>query len=144
MNLYDYKHTVHGINPTQGYVIPHAEDVIGDPANLVANPCAKYDMAGFAVPITSDGSMDYDWYVFPSNGPYTICLQFTLNKGEENQKTYTYNGLPITDWRAQDIPALGRNQHLIVTTRVSRGLTVSFNFKVVTWEDEHSASVTFD
>lgn len=144
MNLYDYKHTVHGINPDQGYVIPHTEDIIGTPANLVANPCAKYNMPSFAVPITEDGSMDYDWYVFPSNGPYTICLQFTLNKGEENQNTYTYNSLPITDWRAQDIPALGRNQHLIVTTRISRGLTVSFNFEVVTWEESHSASVSFD
>lgn len=147
LNLYDYKHTVHGINPDQGWVIPHDDDVTGTAADLLANPCAKYNNDNMYVPISADGSKEYNWYVFPSEGPYELCLQFTLDKNVPGKKkTYTYNGLPITNWRAQSIPALSRNQHLTVTTRVSKGLTVSFNFEVVTWapEDTHTASVEFD
>ena len=144
MDLYDYKHTVHGINPTQGWVIPHDNDVIGTPANLLANPSAKYNNANLGIPISKDGSREYNWYVFPSNGPYSLCLQFTLDKNTSKQKTYTYNQLPITNWRAQNIPALERNQHLTVTTRISKGLTVSFNFEVTTWDPEHDESVVFD
>lgn len=148
LTLNKYKHTVHGINPEQGWVIPHDNDYLGTPSNLIANPCAKYaDPEGTVpedsvpIPISEEGSKEYDWYVFPSEGPYQLCLQFTLNG-----KIYSYTHLPITNWRAQDIPALARNQHLTVTTRVSKGLTVSFNFKVVTWapEDTHTASVEFD
>lgn len=146
MDLYNYKHTVHGINPTSGYVLPHENDVTGTAANLLANPCAKYDNPDLHIPITSEGSQAYNWYVFPSNGPYTICLTFTLNKGSTDptkpEKTYTYTKLPITNWRAEDIPALGRNQHITVTTRISKGLTVSFNFEVNTWT-EHTAEVEF-
>ena len=147
LNLYDYKHTVHSINPDQGWVIPHDNDVTGTAANLLANPCAKYSNDSMYIPISSDGSKEYNWYVFPSDGPYNLCLQFTLDKYVAGKKkTYTYNHLPITNWRAQNIPALARNQHLTVTTRISKGLTVSFNFEVVTWapEDTHTASVEFD
>ena len=145
MNLYDYKHTVHGINPNQGWVIPHDDDVIGTPAVLLANPCAKYNNDAMYIPISSDGSKEYNWYVFPSTGPYVLCLQFTLDKpNPAKKKTYTYTHLPITNWRAQSIPALERNQHLTVTTRISKGLTVSFNFEVTTWAPEHNAAVEFD
>lgn len=147
LHLYDYKHTVHRINPDQGWVIPHDDDVTGTAANLLANPCAKYNNDSMYVPVSSEGSREYNWYVFPSTGPYDLCLQFTLDKDNPSKKkTYSYTHLPITDWRAQNIPALARNQHLTVTTRISKGLTVSFNFEVVTWapEDTHTASVVFD
>ena len=143
MSLYNYKHTVHNINPTTGYVIPHDNDVTGTPGNLVANPCVKYGNADLAIPISTEGSQAYDWYVFPSEGPYTVCITFTLDKGDPSAKTYEYKELPITNWKAENIPALGRNQHLTVTTRISKGLTVSFNFRVSAWEDE-TATVEFD
>ena len=146
LKLYNYKHTVHDINPTSGYVLPHENDVTGTAANLVANPCVKYSNSNLYVDITSEGSQTYNWYVFPSKGPYKLCLTFTLNKGSTNpenpEKTYTYTKLPITNWRAVDIPALRRNQHITVTTRISLGLTVSFNFEVNSWT-EHTASVVF-
>lgn len=144
LDLYDYKHTVHGINPDQGWVLPHDNDVIGTPANLLANPSAKYNQPNLGIPISKDGSREYNWYVFPSSGPYDLCLQFILDKNTPKQKTYTYNHLPITNWRAQNIPALERNQHLTVTTRISKGLTVSFNFEVTTWDPEHNELVEFD
>ena len=143
LSLCDYTHVVKGINPDTGWVIPHENDVIGTAGNLVANPNAKYSPADVRIPITSEGSREYDWYVFPSTGPYTIDIQFTLNKGEGGEKTYTYLNLPVTNWRDVSIPALARNQHLVVTTRISRGLTVSFNFDVESWTG-HTASVEFD
>lgn len=145
MDLAEYKHTVHGINPTSGYVLPHEIDYTGTAGNLLANPDVKYD-SPVDIPIWEDSSQEYDWYVFPSNGPYTICISFTLNKGsvdpEKPEKTYTYTNLPVTDWRAVNIPALARNQHITVTTRISKGLTVSFNFEVSDWI-EHTSSVVF-
>ena len=145
MGLAEYKHTVHGINPTSGYVLPHEPDYTGTAGNLLANPDEKYG-SPVQIPIWEDTSQEYDWYVFPSNGPYTICITFTLNKGSSDplkpERTYTYNNLPITNWRAQNIPALARNQHITVTTRISKGLTVSFNFEVSDWTP-HTASVEF-
>ena len=146
MGLYNYMHTVHNINPTSGYVIPHeGSDVTGSPANLIINPCAKYDDPDVAIPVLEDTSMEYDWYVFPSEGPFTVCIRFTLYKDNVGgtEATYIYKKLPITNWRAQDIPALGRNQHLIVETRLSKGVRVSFNFRVTDWT-EHTSTVSFD
>lgn len=145
MDLYNYKHTVHNINPNTGYVIPHLDDFIGTPGNLVANPCSKYSLLDMTIPISMEGSQAYDWYVFPSEGPFNICITFTLFKNNVGgtEKTYTYKNLPVTDWRANDILRLERNQHLTVTTRISKGLTVSFNFQVTPWEEE-TATVEFD
>ncbi len=145
MDLYNYKHTVHNINPNTGYVIPHLDDFIGTPGNLVANPCSKYSLPDMTIPISMEGSQAYDWYVFPSEGPFNICITFTLFKNNVGgtEKTYTYKNLPVTDWRANDILRLERNQHLTVTTRISKGLTVSFNFQVTPWEKE-TATVEFD
>jgi hypothetical protein len=145
MDLYNYKHTVHNINPNTGYVIPHDDDFVGEPGNLLANPCAKYGQPDMTIPISVEGSKAYDWYVFPAEGPFSICITFTLFKNNNGgtEKTYTYTGLPVTNWKAENIPALGRNQHLTVTTRISKGLTVSFNFQVARWEDK-TATVEFD
>lgn len=145
MSLYNYKHTVHNINPNTGYVIPHENDFIGAPGNLVANPCSKYNLPDMTIPISTEGSQAYDWYVFPSEGPFNICITFTLFKNNVGgtEKAYTYKNLPVTDWRANDILTLARNQHLTVTTRISKGLTVSFNFQVTPWE-ENTATVEFD
>lgn len=146
LKLYNYKHTVHDINPTSGYVIPHDNDFTGEAGNLLANPSAKYSPLDPYIDIVSEESEEYNWYVFPSKGPYKLCLTFTLNKGsvdpENPEKTYSYTRLPITNWRAEDILALGRNQHITVTTRIAKGLTVSFNFEVNSWTG-HSATVDF-
>ena len=151
IDLYNYTHTVHGMNPNAGWVIPHENDTPGTAGNLVADPCTKYSDPDYVIPISSDSSIPYNWYVFPSNGPYTIDIQFTLNKGNSEpedpsdppaEKTYTSTNLPVTNWRAVNIPALARNQHITVTTRISKGLTVSFNFEISDWTT-HTASVEF-
>lgn len=142
LTLYDYQHVVHGMFPETGYLVPHNPDYAdATPGNLTANP-------GFAVPIGVNASMPYSWYVFPSSAPggtYTIDIQFTLDNSlsAEDRPQYTYTSLPITNWRAVSIPSLERNQHITVTTRVSLGLTVSFNFEVSEW-DEHDEYVQFE
>lgn len=143
LTLYDYQHVVHGMFPLTGYLMQHAPDYVNPPApgNLTANP-------DFAIDIGKNASMPYSWYVFPSSAPggtYTIDIQFTLDDSlpEEDRPQYSYTNLPITNWRAVSIPSLERNQHITVTTRVSLGLTVSFNFEVSEW-DEHDEYVQFE
>lgn len=147
LDLTHYRHTVHGINPSSGYVIPReTEDYCGTVGNLLQYPEKKYVPTPYANPndvppihINVTGSDAYSWYVFPSQGPYKICIGFTTGGTD-----HSYFKLPITNWRQEDIPELRRNQHLIVTTRLSEGKTVSFNFTVNDWDDDHVSSVIFD
>lgn len=143
LDLVDYRHTVHNINPSSGYVIPReSDDFCGTAGNLLQYPDKKYH-SSTPIHISEVGSEEYSWYVFPSQGPYTICIGFTENSSGE-PIDHAYYKLPITNWRQQNIPELKRNQHLIVTTRLSVGKTVSFNFTVNDWDDDHVSSVQFD
>ena len=147
LDLLHYRHTVHDINPSSGYVIPReSNDFCGTAGNLLQYPEKKYSPDPYPDPndvppihISEVGSESYSWYVFPSKGPYTICIGFT-----ENSIDHTYFKLPITNWSQVNIPELKRNQHMIVTTRLSEGKTVSFNFTVNEWDDDHVSSVIFD
>ena len=145
LNLYDYKHKVYGMCPSTGYVLKHTPDEADNsPGYLLADPCTLYQNANYYIPITAEGSGQYSWYVFPSQGPYTVDISFTLNKSTPSQKKYQYKGLPVTNWKAENILSLARNQHLHVVTRISKGVTVSFNFQVTGWGDPINESVTFD
>ena len=157
VDLYNYTHTVHRLNPDTGYVLQRenpADNFLGTAGNLVVNPCVRLGNDDFFIPISSSSSQEYNWYVFPSDGPFTLDIGFTLFKGnpppdpedpdaEPGERAYTYTNLPITNWRAENIIHLRRNQHLTVTTRLSKGVQVSLNFEVADWTD-HTASVTFD
>ena len=140
ITLYDYSHSFAGMCPDRGYVVPHTSDSPEgtNAGNLTASP---------ALPITipHNGTHPYSWYVFPSTGPYTADIGFTLFKDNVGgtERTYTYSSLPVTNWKAVNIPALERNQHLVVETRLSKGLTVSFNFEVAEW-NPISEEVHFD
>ena len=126
LTLSDYQHAVKGMFPESGYLLSQDPDYADDdPGDLSASAPT--------VPIGEDVSLPYSWYVFPSEGPYTIDLEFTLFKNQDNERTYTYSGLYVTNDKAQNIPSLERNQHLTVTTRISKGLTISFNFEVADW-----------
>ncbi len=155
VDLYDYIHTIYRLNPTTGYVFqrPNPEDnFLGEAGMLVANPCARLHDENMAIHLTASGSQEYNWYVFPCDGPFRLDLSFTLYKGHPDpedpddpytERAYTYTNLPVTNWRAENIVHLRRNQHLTITTRLSKGVQVSFNFEVADWT-EHTASVTFD
>lgn len=149
LKLYSYYHEVKGICPDSGYILPQDEDddYLGTPGNLIADIDTKYGVGSY-IDIDEDGSkQEYSWYVFPSEGPYTLDLRFTLYEDNDNTHDkiddYSYSDLPITNWKMEDIPALKRNEHLIVETRLSRGLTVSFNIKVVGW-NKKPEEVQFD
>ena len=132
LDLDHYSHYIKNICPDNGYIIKHpavspASAVMGT-LNATVNDHE----------IVSESSLSHSWYVFPSVGPYTCDIHFTVD-----EKDYTYNDLPVTNNRREDIPSLTRNQHLHIVTRISKGLKVSFNFEVANWEDV-SAQVQFD
>lgn len=156
IDLYDYIHTIYRLNPTTGYVFqrPNPEDnFLGEAGSLVANPCARLGDENLAIHLTASGSQEYNWYVFPCDGPFRLDLSFTLYKGNPapvppavdppGERAYSYINLPVTNWRAEDIVHLRRNQHMTITTRLSKGVQVSFNFEVADWT-EHTSAVTFD
>lgn len=146
VDLYNYTHTVYRLNPDTGYVLQRAnpeDNFLGTAGNLVVNPCVRLDDPDLIIPISASGSQEYNWYVFPCDGPFTIDISFTLYKGDPAERPYSYTALPVTNWRAENIVHLRRNQHLFITTRLSQGVQVSLNFEVAEWT-EHTASVTFD
>lgn len=78
--------------------------------------------------------------VFPGQLTSPKCnLDFTVDTTPES-----FHDLPVQNYRAEDIPALVRNQHLHIQIRVSKGKMVSFNFMVGEWGDEPVESVSFD
>ena len=133
LNLQNYEHSVNGIFAETGYLLEHTPDDYADdePDDL--------SVSSAFIPLSQDGSFPYSWYVFPSEGPYTVDVAFTVG-GTPN----TFLNLPITNWRKQNILSLERNQHLIVSTRLSYGVTVSFNFEVQEWGKPITPSVHFD
>ena len=87
---------------------------------------------------TREDQASISWYVFPSIGPYTCDISFTLNAEDHG-----YTDLPVHDDHARDISQLARNQHLTITTRIGKGKNVSFNFEVSGWDDK-TETVTFN
>jgi len=138
LTLYDYSSTIAGICPNSGYVIAGNPDY---PAGTLAGNIVGTE-ASLSIPL--DGTITKTWYVFPSTGPYTCDIAFTLFKGLANEYTYTYTDLPVHDDHAVSIPSLPRNRHLHIVTRISKGTTVSFNFEVVGWEATKEEQVLFD
>lgn len=138
LTLYDYSSTIAGICPNSAYVIAGDPDY---PAGTLAGNIVADETS---LSILTDGTMTMSWYVFPSTGPYTCDIAFTLFKGEANEDSYTYTNLPVHDDHAVSIPSLPRNRHLHIVTRISKGTTVSFNFEVAGWGAPVEEQVLFD
>lgn len=132
LDISDYSNSIVNICPNTGYIIKHpaVSPASASMGTLVAT-VAEYN-------ILKEGSISRSWYVFPSVGPYTCDIAFTTNA-----KNYSFSGLPVTNSKRVDIPCLYRNQQLHIVTRISRGVQVSFNFKVADWDDV-TAEVQFD
>lgn len=140
LSLSDFSNIFYHMNPSMGYVIPHASDF------PVEHDDSDYDGDISAsetdpIPIADDHTISMSWYVLPSVGPYTCDISFKLDP--EDEDPYTYTNLPVHDDHARDIPQLARNQHLTITTRIGKGKKVSFNFKVEDW-DTKTEQVYFD
>ena len=135
LTLYHFSNTMKKMRPTAGYVAPHVNDFPVDPAD------ASDLTSGETTLSISDGeAYEEFWYVFPSIGPYTCDVQFSQTDGGD---LLQYLNLPIHDDHARSITKLDRNQHLTITTRISAGKKVSFNFEVSDW-DEKTESITFN
>ena len=132
LDLDHYSHYINNICPDNGYIIKHPAV---SPASAVMG---TLNATVTDHEIVSESSLSHSWYVFPSVGPYTCDIHFTVD-----EKDYTYNDLPVTNNRREDIPSLTRNKHLHIVTRISKGLKVSFNVEVADW-DEVTAAVQFD
>lgn len=146
LTLEDYSNTIVGICPNTGYVIAHDTDypdgaVAGN--IVVAKPSLEIPAID-ALDDSKPGSTTMTWYVFPSSGPYTCNIGFTLFKGGANEHVYTYSNLPVHDDHAVSIPSLARNRHLHIVTKISKGTTVSFNFEVAGWGEPMVEQVLFD
>ena len=144
--LYDYSNTLAGMCPNSGYVIAHDPDFPAGTlaGNIIAGKASLTIPATDALDPSKPGSTMMTWYVFPSSGPYTCDIGFTLFKNEANEHTYTYSGLPVHDDHAVSIPSLARNRHLHIVTKISKGTTVSFNFEVAGWGEPTVEQVLFD
>lgn len=146
LTLYDYTNAIRGMCPNTAYVIPGDPDY---PAGTLAGDILAAE-ASISIPATDPqdstkpGNHSTSWYVFPSSGPYTCDIGFTMFKNQQNEHTYTYSGLPVHDDHAVSIPSLPRNRHLHIVTKISKGTTVSFNFEVTGWGAPVVEQVLFD
>lgn len=147
LTLYDFSNTLDGICPNSGYVVLHETDFPSGAlsGNIIASE------SSLTIPAWNDpdtrlelGSITRYWYVFPSTGPYSCDVTFTMFKGEAGERTYTYSDLPVHDDHAVSIPSLPRNRHLHIVTKISKGTSVSFNFEVSGWGSPIEENVLFD
>lgn len=142
LTLTSFSNTFKKLCPDRGYVIRHTEDsptgtVVG---NLIKGEASlSIDAWEDSTTQTQHGSKSQSWYVFPSTGPYTCDVSFTY--GTED---HSFTDLPVHDDHAVSIPSLGRNQHLHIVTRISKGKSVSFNFEVTQWNTPIEESVQFE
>ena len=146
LKLFELEVKIYKMNPTKGYLFPKDPDkgtgslnnlvFIGDDLELSSNPTTP----------TITGKL-----VFPSTAPeqtlgnrYYCDISFRVEKKNQtysssNSATYTsyeYEGLPIHDYRSDDLQFLKRNQLLKINTRITkRGAEhdVSFWFEVASW-----------
>ena len=142
LTLTGFNNTFRHMNPSTGYVVPHESDfpIEWESAGNLAPGEATLTIGSVDNPQTEarEDRVSSSWYVFPSIGPYTCDISFTLY-GE----SHSYSYLPVHDDHARDILQLARNQHLTITTRISKGKQVSFSFKVADW-DTKTERVTFN
>ena len=144
LNLTAWQQSINGICPDRAYVLendsftPEGTNAGAIAASEPAVTIPAYIQDPDNPEETIPGHISRSWYVFPSLGPYTADISFSLGSD-----TYNYTGLPITDYHRQDIMSLSRNQILHIVTRISKGLYVSFNFEVAEWQ-EKTEEVQFD
>jgi hypothetical protein len=169
LNLYNCQITFKDLNVQQGWLFPTSPDFVatgedensdGKDDNYRNYTSAIADVTGIAH--EAERSFFANPVVFlpsvaptqtkPSKGQrYLVDISFRIPKEEQtynagNSATYyekSFTNLPIHTPKSLDIKSLGRNQYLQVLTTVSKGLDVSFNFRVKEWE-EHTEYVTFD
>lgn len=146
LKLEDFGFSLQYLNPNKGYVTPVALPTV--PAGVNYGSIVKSgitDEASSYVSFNAGERKSYDFFVFPGVAPspgkqYLLGAHFYANDSADES---TFSNLPVHNDHAVDITSLERNQHLKIVTRISLGLTVSFNFEVSGW-DEKEESVSFE
>ncbi len=145
LRLDGFNFSIENLCPDRGFVTPH--DLPDVPTGINYGDIVKN--VGDNVTFTYDEvnergeTKPYTFFVFPGTAPggeYLLNASFTANGAAEAS---SFTGLPVHDDHAVNITSLERNQHLHIVTRISKGLTVSFNFEVKDWE-ARTETVTFD
>ena len=135
LSLDDFDFALKNLCPDRGFAAPHTLPDL--PAGITYGNVVKNVGDGTVLNASGTGSsVKYEFLVFPGvavprSRDYTLDVAFRAN-GAASVKDY--DDLPIHDNRAVDIVSLERNQHLHIVTKISMGLTVSFNFEVVPWK----------
>ena len=137
LTLDDFSYALRNLCPDRGFVVPHAlpdlpsgitygdiEEIVGDGVVL--------DASGDDVS-HKDEFLVFPGVAVPRSRDYTLDVAFRAN-GAASVKNFV--DLPIHDDRAVNVVSLERNQHLHIRTKISKGLTVSFNFEVEPWEQK--------
>ena len=144
LTLYGFSNTFFHMRPEIGYVVPNESDF---PVSWATAENLHSEESTFSLPVddpltdSREDVVSKSWYVFPSIGPYTCDISFYTDL--ERTDFHPYTNLPVHDDHARNIPQLARNQHLTITTRISKGKSVSFNFEVADW-DGKTETVTFN
>lgn len=146
LTLYDFCNKFYHMLPSTGYVVPHESDF---PVEWASADPLEAEESELRIESEDDPKTENRedmvstfWYVLPSIGPYTCDISFYLDAGRTAGHSYT--ALPVHDDHARDISQLARNQHLTITTRISKGESVSFNFEVAGWGDPKIEKIEFD
>ena len=168
LGLYNCQITFKDLNVQQGWLFPASPDFkeMGDgndddkDDNYRDYTSATADLTGiadkgerdfFASPVLFMPSVA-PTQTKPSKGQRYLCdISFRIQKegkvyNSADASTYTeksFTDLPIHTPKSLDITSLNRNQYLQIVTTVSKGMNVSFNFKVNEWV-EHKEYVHFD
>ncbi len=140
LTLDDFTFSLENLCPDRGFVSPHALPDV--PAGITYGDIVHPDEDGIS--LDPGAVQTYSFYVFPGTAlprtrDYLLNASFRPNGAAVPQ---SYSDLPVHDDHAVNIVSLERNQHLHIVTRISRGLTVSFNFEVSDWV-EKTESVLF-
>ena len=154
LNLYNCTVTLHGINPSKGYLFERATDYVSGYDRDLEWP--ETDITVPVVDLQNPESVNTyplaSKLVFPSTAPthetmghrYLCDISFRIVKPDKsydpnNSDTYNehhFNYLPVYDRRSADILALCRKQDLIIETTINHKGNVqdiSFNFVVKGW-----------
>ena len=135
LELDDFSFALKNLCPDRGFVTPHTLPDL--PGGITYGDIEEDAGDDNVLAVSGDGSsLKYEFFVFPGvavtrSREYALDVAFRANDAASIKN---YTDLPIHDNRAVDVMSLERNQHLHISTKISKGLTVSFNFEVQPWE----------
>lgn len=164
LNLSNVKLYINDMNPAWGHLIPPTTGADSPTSAGDFHPLEMSAATMNSISETTGTEISGTYYVFPSaaqGGTYYCSTSFSyelipqvgasVSSSFENgyydfEAPATYGdytkGLRVHNSQGQDIPALQRNQHLIIEIRIGKGESVSFNFIVANW-DEKEETITF-